>query len=305
VKSVKEKSRKSLRPIILPKQFSFKTEDDNVLCISNWKMKVAEGNGDTEFYKPDFDDYSWLDVTNGAWEMQLPQERDKEIYPVTLCYRTSFEIGNLPSNMRLLIDGFSGSEYKLFINGNEVKDKGKRSKLDAEIKEVDIQSFIQKGKNIVAIKLIANRRTDGILDLLKIIGDFALEKNEKGFKISEKKSTMKIGDWTKQGYPFYSGTGVYETDFDIPEKYLDGKLFLNVDCGEDVLEVIVNDNEGIVVPWHPYKVDITNMLKSGNNKIKLKVTNTLINILEAIQKKSGIFVQPKIEHSYKYHLTIE
>ena len=304
-KTVKQKSKKVFKSINLPKQYSFKIEDDNVLCISKWKMKLASEKNQDEFFKNNFDDADWLDVTIGAWEMQLPQERDEEVYPVTLWYRTSFEIEDLPLNTRLLIDGFSGSSYQLFINGNEIKDKGKRSKLDAEIKEVDIQPFIQKGKNIVAVKIIANRRTDGILDLLKIIGDFAIAKNGDTYKIVESKNLITIGDWTKQGYPFYSGTGVYETEIEIKENYLDGKLFLIADCGEDVLEIIINNNEGIVVPWHPYKVNLTGLVKPGKNNIKLKVTNTLINILEAVQKKSGLFSQPKIEHANRYHLTIE
>jgi hypothetical protein len=304
-KIIKQKRKKALKPVNLPKQYSFNIEDDNVLCLSKWKMKLAEENESDIFYEEEYDDSSWLSVTNGAWEMQLPQERDKEDYPVTLWYRTSFEVENLPSNTLLLIDGFSGSDYQLFINGKEIKDKGKRSKLDAEIKEVDIQSFVQKGYNVVAVKLIAKRRTDGILDLLKIIGDFALEKSGDNYRIVEKKTSIKLGDWTEQGYPFYSGTGVYETEVNIKENYLDGKLFLSADCGEDVLEVIINDNDGIVVPWHPYKVDITGLVKPGKNKIKLKVTNTLINILEAVQKKSGIFSQPKIEHANKYELVID
>ncbi len=305
LKTFKEKNKKSLRPIMLSKPFSFKIEDDNVLCLSNWKMKLADKENDGQFYKTDYDDKTWLSVTNGAWEMQLPQERDEEVYPVTLWYRTSFEIETIPSKLNLLVDGFSGSEYHLYINENEIKDKGKRSKLDAEIKDINIRDYIKKGKNVVVIKLIANRRTDGILDLLKITGDFALEKNGNEYKIVEKKTLINIGDWTKQGYPFYSGTGVYETEIEIKKNYLDGKLFLNVDCGEDVLEVIINDDDGVVVPWNPYKVDISNLVKAGKNNIKLKVTNTLINILEAVQKKSGIFTQPKIEHSSRYFLNID
>ncbi len=303
-KSLKEKTKKQLKPITLPVEYSFNIEDDNVLCISDWKMKINE-NEENTFYKNNYDDKDWLNVTNGSWEMQLPQERDKEEYPVTLLYRTSFEIEKLPPNSRLLIDGFSGSDYKLYINENEIKEKGKRSKLDAEIKEVNIQKFIKEGRNLVAVKLVANRRTDGILDLLKIIGDFALEKSKSRYKIVSKKGSLKIGDWTKKGYPFFSGTGVYETEIDVKENYLDGKLFLNVDCGEDVLEVVINDNEGIVVPWNPYKVDITGLVKPGKNNIKLKVTNTLINILEAVQKKSGIFSRPKIEHANTYQLKID
>ena len=181
--------------------------------------------------------------------------------------------------------------------------KGTRSKLDAEIREIDIKAFVAEGKNLVAVHFAANRRTDGILDLLKVIGDFSLEPAKNGYKISAQKEKLKIGDWTKQGYPFYSGTITYSSEVDVNEKYLGGKLFLDVDCGEDVLEVIVNNNS-IIVPWHPYKIDITNFINSGKNKIELKVTNTLINILEAVQKKSGLFKQPKILHANKYKLNI-
>ncbi len=223
---------------------------------------------------------------------------------MTLWYRTSFETEYVPSNTRLLIDGFSGEKYQLFVNGNEIKEKGKRSKLDAEIKEVDIQPVIKKGHNVVAVKLVVTRRTDGILDLLKIVGDFALTPTDDGYKVVAPKPTLKIGDWTKHGYPFYSGTGVYETEIDVPESYLNGKLFLNVDCGEDVLEVCINDNHSTIVPWHPYHIDVSDWIRAGKNKFVLKVTNTLINILEAVQKQSGIFVEPKLIYKSRYELKI-
>jgi len=243
-------------------------------------------------------------VTNGAWEMQLPQERDEEVYPVELWYRTSFEAEAIPPDARLLIDGFSGKEFKLFLNGNEIKNRGIRSRLDAEIKEIDIQKYLLHGRNIVAVKLIAQRRTDGILDLLKITGSFSLNEKKDDYIIAPLRDQIKIGDWTKQGYPFYSGTGVYETEVNIPEKYLDGKLFLNAVCGEDILEVIINDNEGKVILWHPYSLDITNLVKQGKNSFKLKVTNTLINILEGVKKESGLFIRPKIEHKNIYHFDL-
>ena len=305
VKRIAARGKRPLRPLSLGKDFSFDLEGDNALLISKWKMTMDGGAGfEQSFHKFDFDDSAWLNVTNGAWEMQLPQERDQATYPVTLWYRTSFEIATLPPNTRLLIDGFSGSEYQLFVNGDEIKDKGRRSKLDAEIKEVDIQSHVRVGRNIIAVKLIANRRTDGILDLLKIIGDFAVEKSNDDYMITEKHRVVKVGDWTKQGYPFYSGTGIYRTEIEVTSKYTGGKLFLEVDCGDDVLEVSVNGGESRVVPWHPYRVDVTDSIKAGGNTFELKITNTLINILEGVQKPSGIFSAPRLVHEHRYELRL-
>ncbi|MBN2413072.1 hypothetical protein JXQ31_15405 [candidate division KSB1 bacterium] len=291
-------------PLKLSAQMNFHLEDDNVLSISKWKMKEALQNEPwNDYVLPDFDDSGWLDVSQGAWEMQLPQERDEAVYPVTLWYRTSFEIAEMPSNTRLLIDGFSGREYQLFINGSEIDDEGERCKFDAEIRQVPIQSSLKPGRNVVAVKLVVTRRTDGMLDLLKIVGDFALAQSGNEFKIVGSKSTINVGDWTKQGYPFFSGTGCYQTQFDIPGDYLKGKLFLQVDCGEDVLEVIINESESVIVPWHPYRIDVTNMVKPGRNKIQFKVTNTLINMLEAVQKNSGIKSEPQLIHKPVYRLS--
>jgi hypothetical protein len=46
------------------------------------------------------------------------------------------------------------------------------------------------------------------------------------------------------------------------------------------------------------------LVQSGKNSIKIKVTNTLINILEAVQKESGLFSEPVIEHQNKYIISV-
>lgn len=302
---LKAEAKKQLRALSLPASLSYDLVDDNVLCIKKWKMQLAQGLNETEVVKPDYDDSSWLNVTMGAWEMQLPQERDEEVYPVDLWYRINFEIEKMPSNPRLLIDGFSGTSYKLYINGSEVGDKGKRSKLDAEMKEIDVKKYLHEGSNLITVKLAANRRTDGLLDLIKIVGDFALKAKGGEYVIAEKPAQLKVGDWTKQGYPQYSGTIFYKHEVNIPESYLDGKLFLEADCGEDVMEVKVNGAESMVAPWRPYRFDITDSVQTGKNTIEIGVTNTLINMLEAVEHKSGLLKNAKIVYEPKYEFIIK
>jgi hypothetical protein len=89
-----------LRPLKLGEDFSFHIEDDNVHCISNWKMKIAgESDKMTVIVNPGYTDDDWLDVILGAWEMQLPMERDLENYPVDLWYRTSFTMEYVPPDL--------------------------------------------------------------------------------------------------------------------------------------------------------------------------------------------------------------
>ncbi len=294
--------RKPLKPLNIGREFRFEPEGDNVLAISGWKMSMCEGEppDEREYYAPEVNDRDWLNVTNGAWEMQLPAERYEQHYPVTLWYRTSFRMKFVPPNIRMVIDGFSGSSHHLYLNGCEVADKGKRSSLDAEMKEVNIQPFVREGLNVVTVKLVVNRRTDGILDLLKILGDFALEKENGEYVIIKRKERIKAGDWTKQGYPFYSGTGIYRNEVSVPAGYLEGRTFLEAECGDDVLDVRVNGSPACIAPWHPYRLDVSSLLREGPNTIELRVTNTLINMLEAVQKPSGLFSPPRLVHEHRY-----
>jgi hypothetical protein len=300
-----EKKRSVLNPLKLGEDFFFHIEDDNVHCISKWKMKIVDDSDDINLIiSPDYEDKEWLDVTLGAWEMQLPMERDLEDYPVSLWYRTSFKMEFIPTDLSLLVDGLSGSDYQIYINGNHVREKGSRSKIDAEIKSIPANKYITTGENYIVIKLIVEKRTDGILDLLRFSGDFSLAKKNNEYVICKPMKTMKTGDWTKQGYPYFSGTGVYETTIDIPEEYSGGKLILKTECGEDVLSVIVNNKREFVLPWHPYDLDITEMVYPGKNQIVLKVTNTLMNMIEAVEKESGILEEPIIKHYHKYSLSL-
>ncbi len=93
-------------------------------------------------------------------------------------------------------------------------------------------------------------------------------------------------------------------DFDLSRAYTEGKLFLEIECGESVLEVSLNGNTSHVIPWHPYRIDITDWVTAGKNRIELKVTNTLINFLEGIQQPSGLLARPRLIHLHRYTLSV-
>jgi hypothetical protein len=147
------------------------------------------------------------------------------------------------------------------------------------------------------------RRTDGLLDPLKIVGRFTLERHNGSYRIIAPQTSILAGDWTLQGYPFFSGTGVYGASFTMPGKYEGGRIVLEAECGEDVLEVVVNGVAAGVQPWHPYRVDITGHVRRGVNRIELKVTNSLINLLEGVTAESGLRSPVRLVHEHRYLLT--
>lgn len=101
---------------------------------------------------------------------------------------------------------------------------------------------------------------------------------------------LKVFDsWTNwQGMEHFSGTISYNTTFSIDST--SPKETVVLDLGEvyEVCEVYVNSNEAAVGLWAPYKFDITDYINIGENKIEIRVTNTISNKIEKTSFKSGL-----------------
>ena len=78
---------------------------------------------------------------------------------------------------------------------------------------------------------------------------------------------------------FYSGTAIYRKDFDIPETMLGGRIYLTFDRIDDLGRVVINGAECAILWTPPYRVDITQYVKSGRNTIEVGVTNSWNNRL--------------------------
>lgn len=277
-------------PIVLSGPFAFRTDKPNSLNTDAWKMTYATDADDVAAITDGKADTSgWLDMRMGAWEMQLPVERDEETYPVTLWYVTKVRADFVPDDLKLMIDGFKGSGHTLYVNGQEITEKPQRSYLDAEIRTVSLKDVFRTGENTVAVRLTVTKKSDGMTDLLKIIGSFAVETVDGVETIVPPKTELPLGDWNRYGYPYYSGTGYYTATVEFTGEQLQKKLLLKADVGRDVLLVSVNGEPVRTCLWRPYEADLTPYLHAGKNTITLGVVNTLMNLLESTHNPSGLF----------------
>jgi hypothetical protein len=258
----------------LSSAFDVMLNKPNTILTGKYKLKVADSTEE-------------LDSGMGAWEMQLPSEFEG-VYPVELTYTAEFFADFVPEDLKLLVDGFKGEKYELRINGMPVDETPERSYFDAEIKALPVKKYFKTGKNIVELKLTARKKSDGLVDLLKLIGTLSVETHDGKEYIAAPVSSLKPGDWVKQGLPYYSGAVTYTAKTNIPADWKGKKVFLDADIGTDVLEVRVNGKAAGIRLWKPYRIDLGE-LKTGENIIDIKVTNTLMNMLEASKTPSGLF----------------
>jgi hypothetical protein len=73
---------------------------------------------------------------------------------------------------------------------------------------------------------------------------------------------------------------------------------------DDAVEVVVNGQTAGVRLWEPYEIDITDVVQPGENTLELRVTNTLINLLEAVQRPSGLAGAPRVTMHEQFEIDL-
>jgi hypothetical protein len=107
---------------------------------------------------------------------------------------------------------------------------------------------------------------------------------QKGRGAPEKASAATLGDWSKSadtGVKYFSGTASYARTLDVKSAWLKGGGKLVLDLGEvrELAEVTVNGKSAGIAWKAPYRIDVTGLVKPGNNALEIRVTNLWVNRL--------------------------
>ena len=104
--------------------------------------------------------------------------------------------------------------------------------------------------------------------------------------------------WTKIGRTrHFSGSGLYELTFTAPSVYVKKDLQLFLDLGKvgDIAEVTVNGQKAGVVWMRGQTLDVTGLIRAGENRLSVKVTNTLINRVSGMKEAPPV-PEALVEH---------
>jgi hypothetical protein len=92
-----------------------------------------------------------------------------------------------------------------------------------------------------------------------------------------------LEDWTHRPEPgirYYSGTAVYQREFDLPDSVSrrgNSDIFLDLGTVRDIAQVSLNGHDLGVVWTAPWRVDITRAAKAKGNRLVIKVTHCWAN----------------------------
>ncbi len=146
------------------------------------------------------------------------------------------------------------------------------------------------GDNQLRIEVDATDVRDGLLLAPFLAGNFRVSDIASHRIVPFGGSDLLYGSqWAELGFPHYSGTMFFEQSFtwkrainQEEEVYLE---FVQPPAG--MIEVFLNGQSLGSLLWAPWKLILNPMLKEGENKLQLRVTNTLSNYIYGIATPSG------------------
>jgi len=100
-------------------------------------------------------------------------------------------------------------------------------------------------------------------------------------------STDKLACWTELGddeADRFAGAARYTTTVNLPEANVDGWLLDLGDVRESA-RVWVNDRPAGILVAHPFRVDVTGLVKPGDNKLAIEVTNLSANRIRDLDRR--------------------
>ena len=94
----------------------------------------------------------------------------------------------------------------------------------------------------------------------------------------------RLVSWTDhedEGIKYFSGTATYENKFTVSQDDIDSMETIRIDLGNvyDVAEVLVNGESAGIIWTKPYQLNIQDLVKQGENRLEVKISNLWINRL--------------------------
>jgi hypothetical protein len=232
-----------------------------------------------------------------------------------LRYVTQFTSVDRLANMRLILDGVPARAFNLLDASRpiladeadaEILFDGKPVttelpwEIDPTFRVVSLQNLCGPGHHFIEIVIKNNgwAPQPGLEEVVWLAGDFAVDPADpEAQRLMGVRGTT-VGPWERHGFPYFSGTGAYYSEATVSADLLNGRrVFLNVDRVGSILEVEINGHPAGLRLWPPYRLEVTEWVKPGENLFVLKVANTARNLIMGPDpdQPSGLLTDPWLE----------
>jgi hypothetical protein len=269
-------SRQSLPRTPARVQFS----EPNVLVLDRPAFRIEGGGwqGPEEVLRVDQAVRRALGVAPRGGMMVQPWARPprKRQASRRVALRYELEVRALPrSSVALAVE--RPGRFAITVNGHRLHpDSDAGWWVDRSIRRLPVDPVCwRRGRS--EIVLSTDYTEDDGLEAMFLLGDFGVEVDGTGVAMTAAVRKLRLGDWTPQGMPFYSGAVNY-----VWRRHLEPSpgeaVFLIVPRFKGAcVRVLVNGNPAGIIAWPPHEVDIANWLVPGENELHVEVISSRRN----------------------------
>ncbi len=190
----------------LPQPLAYQNEEPNACLLDAFEYAL-----DGEDYHPVEE---LLRVDNSVRErlgyhqrreaVVQPYISSDETRPHVLCLRRRFSSAVEVANCRLALE--EPEHCAIRFNGQEVPCAADGWYVDEAIRTVPLPR-VQQGENVLEIRMAFGAKTN--LEWMYLLGEFGVEVRGNQVSLTEKPERLFWGDYTRQGFPFYTGNMRY------------------------------------------------------------------------------------------------
>jgi len=218
-------------------------------------------------------------LPRNPWDsaVQFKDEIIKTTFPAESGFEASyrFTIGQqVPPSLALVVE--RPDLYSITCNGRPVSAANGSWWLDKSFGKIDITVQAKVGENRLTLKA-SPFTIYHELESAYLLGNFALKPSDKGFVIIPAQQ-LHLGAWNEQGRPFYAEGVSYAQRFSLGAPSGRYRVSLPRWYGS-VARVTVNGKTAGYVAYPPWEIDVTNLLRAGDNTVQVVVIGTLKNTL--------------------------
>ncbi|MCX6224813.1 MAG: glycosyl hydrolase [Bacteroidia bacterium] len=276
-----------------------KRESDNILVVNYLDLKTAKSDKKDIYY---MDAMISLFKENGVaigdpWQHKIQYKKNyldldtlfKDGSGFEASYHfninNSLNTGDMKS-IRAVVE--RPDLWTVSINGNEVPKTAGSYWIDKDFAAFAVGQYLKPGKNTLTLKA---PRMHILAELMPVyfLGDFLVKPAGTGFDITGG-DISSLGSWREAGLPFYSQKVAYSQWFMVNKT--EGSCF-KVKLKQwngTVAGVLVNGKPAGLIAWQPNELDITSLLKDGDNSVSVQVTGSLKNTFGVFYNKNDDWI---------------
>ena len=206
------------------------------------------------------------------------------------------------------------AEYEILINGKPGPSPAATWWRDISFIKTSIDDSIVEGRNVILLRrnflptavreALMKAATGDEARWLKygvefesiyIVGDFGVACDTEitdaprravdapgPFALVDDVAVSKTGDLTSQGMPFFAGAVGLSQTFRLPPDFKGKgkKVYLEMDRPDAIVtSVTVNGRNAGKLVWQPFRLDVTKLVRPGENHIEIELTGSCRNLL--------------------------